>query len=58
MRHVDATLTIEDVDKIRSNAKTKCPTGLRGVWTDLAKQADSGLKEKLVPINENTAPHR
>jgi hypothetical protein len=45
MRHVDATLTIEDVEKIRSNAKTKCPTGLRGVCTDLAKQADSGLQE-------------
>ncbi len=44
MGHVDATLTIEDVEKIRRNAKTKCPTGLRGVCTDLAKQADSELK--------------
>jgi hypothetical protein len=45
MGHVDATLTIGDVKKIRMNAKTKCPTGLRDVCTDLAKQAHSGLKQ-------------
>jgi hypothetical protein len=43
--HVDVTLNMDDVQKIRKNAKAQCPTGLRTVCTDLAKQADSALKE-------------
>ena len=45
MGHVDATLNMDDVEKIRRNAKTQCPTGLRTVCNDLAKQADFALKE-------------
>jgi hypothetical protein len=41
MKHVDATLNMDDVEKIRTNAKTQCPMGLRSVCNDLAKQADS-----------------
>src|ERR1700686_3943724 len=43
--HVDATLTMDDVRKIKKNAKTQCPMGLRTVCNDLAKQADASLKE-------------
>ena len=43
--HVDATLNMDDVRKIRKNAKTQCPTGLRTVCNDLAKQADAALQE-------------
>jgi hypothetical protein len=43
--HVDATLNMEDVEKIGKNAKTQCPAGLRTVCNDLAKRADSALKE-------------
>jgi hypothetical protein len=43
--HVDATLTMDDVRKIRKNAPTQCPMGLRTVCHDLAKQADAALKE-------------
>ena len=43
--HVDATLTMDDVRKIKKNAKTQCPMGLRTVCNDLAKQADAALKE-------------
>jgi hypothetical protein len=45
MGHVDATLNMDDVEIIKRNAKTKCPTGLRAFCNDLAKQADSALKE-------------
>jgi len=43
--HVDATLTMDDVRKIRKNAQTQCPMGLRTVCNDLAKPADAALKE-------------
>jgi len=46
IEHVDATLTMDDVRKIRKNAKTQCPMGLRTVCNDLAKQADAALKEE------------
>src|ERR1700687_348941 len=42
--HVDATLTMDDVRKIRKNAKTQCPMALRTVCNDLAKQADAALQ--------------
>jgi hypothetical protein len=43
--HVDATLTMDDGRKIRKNAKTQCPMGLRTVCNELAKPADAALKE-------------
>jgi hypothetical protein len=45
MEHIDATLNMNDVEKIRKNANTKCPTGLQRVCNDLIRQADSALKE-------------
>jgi hypothetical protein len=45
MGHIDATLNMDDVEKIRKKAKAQCPTGLRAVCNDLAKQADAALKE-------------
>jgi hypothetical protein len=49
IRHVDATLYIDDVEKIRKNAKTLCPTGLQSVCNDLVKQVDSALNEGASP---------
>ena len=40
IRHVDETLTTEDVKKIRANADKRCPTGLRDLCHDLRKQAE------------------
>jgi hypothetical protein len=45
MKHVDATLNMGDVETIKKNAKTRCPTGSRRLCDDLARQADSALKE-------------
>lgn len=45
LKHVDATLDIQDVQKIRENARTQCPAGLRTFCNDLAKCADLALKE-------------
>src|SRR4030088_1937887 len=36
MKHVDATLNMEDVEKIKQNANTRCPIGLLMVCGDLA----------------------
>jgi hypothetical protein len=47
--HVDATLNMDDVGKIKDNARTHCPTGLRTTCTNLAKRADSALKETSSP---------
>jgi hypothetical protein len=47
MGHVDATLDMDDVEKIRRNAKTQCPTGLRTVCNDLAETGDFALKEEV-----------
>jgi hypothetical protein len=43
--HIDAALDMNDVKKIRRNARTQCPTGLRTVCDDLTRQAASALKE-------------
>jgi hypothetical protein len=43
--HVDATLDMGDVYKIRANAIQNCPAGLRNLCKDLRKQADSAIKE-------------
>lgn len=45
MHHVDATLNMDDVEKIKKSAKARCPSGLRTLCSDLAKQADSALKQ-------------
>lgn len=56
MRHVDATLNVDDVEKIGKNAKTLCPTGLRTVCNDLAKRADSALKEDATLKDDPARP--
>jgi len=45
IRHLDATLNMDDVEKIKKSANAQCPRGLRTLCDDLAKQADSALKE-------------
>ena len=44
-RHIDATNDEKDLQKIKAEAKTNCPTGLRKTCDDLSKEADSALKE-------------
>ena len=45
MQHIDATLNMDDVERIKKSAKAQCPSGLRTLCRDLAKQADSASKE-------------
>jgi hypothetical protein len=45
VHHVDATLNMDDVEKIKTRTKAQCPNGLRTLCSDLAKHADSALKE-------------
>jgi len=45
IRHLDATLNRNDVEKIKQDATTRCPSGLRATCAHLVKQADSALKE-------------
>jgi hypothetical protein len=45
MQHVDVTLNVDDVEKVKTSAKARCPSGLRTLCSDLAKQADSALKQ-------------
>jgi hypothetical protein len=47
--HVDATLDMGDVQKIRTKAKTQCPRGLRDVCDNLANRANYALKEDASP---------
>jgi hypothetical protein len=49
IRHLDATLNMDDVEKIKQDALTHCPTGLRPTCIHLVKQADSALKEASAP---------
>jgi hypothetical protein len=49
VRHIDATLNMSDVEKIRNNATMQCPTGLRTLCGDLRKQTDAALKEDASP---------
>jgi hypothetical protein len=49
LKHLDATLNMDDVEKVKRNAKTRCPTGLRTVCNELAKQADTALREASSP---------
>lgn len=47
--HIDATLNMDDVEKIKKAALTHCPSGLRKTCTDIAKQADFALKDSAFP---------
>jgi hypothetical protein len=49
LKHVDASLDMKDVEKIRTKARTQCPQGLRSLCDDLRKQADLALKEDAAP---------
>jgi hypothetical protein len=49
IRHLDTTLNMDDVEKIKQEAMTHCPTGLRPTCAHLVKQADSALKEPSAP---------
>ena len=44
IRHLDATLNSDDVERIKNKATMHCPPGLRKTCTDLAKQAEDALK--------------
>jgi len=41
---VNATLDMKDVEKIRSNAQSKCPTGAQSLCADLIKNATGALQ--------------
>jgi hypothetical protein len=43
LKHVDATLNLSDVEKIRANANSKCPPGLNATCTAIKRKA--ALKE-------------
>jgi hypothetical protein len=45
LAHVDATLDINDLKKIRTSAKTQCSSELAAICADLTKQADAALKD-------------
>lgn len=45
LKHVDATLDMNDVVKVRTNAETQCPKKLQTLCDDLRKQAASALRE-------------
>jgi hypothetical protein len=49
IRHIDATLNMDDVEKIKRAALTHCPSGLRKTCSDIAKQADFALKDSASP---------
>jgi hypothetical protein len=49
MKHVDATLSTDDLAKIRKNAQAHCPKGLRAICNDLANHANSALREIASP---------
>jgi len=45
LTHVDATLDLKDLKKIRANAKTQCPSGLGAICGDITKEVGAALKE-------------
>ncbi len=45
LRHLDATLNMEDVRAIRVNTIRRCPVDLRDICKDLRKNADVAIKE-------------
>lgn len=42
LSHIDATLTHDDIEKIKTNAKARCPSGLRLTCKELLAQASDG----------------
>jgi hypothetical protein len=44
LRHVDASDDDKDLQKIKTEAKAQCATGLRTICDDLGKEADSALR--------------
>ena len=40
LKHIDETLNLEDIKKIRANAEKRCPSGLRDLCRDIRKQAE------------------
>jgi len=53
IKHIDATLRGEDVEKIERNARMNCPAELTGICADLKKRARSTLKELAPPDANN-----
>ncbi len=49
IRHIDATLNIDDVQKIKNAALAHCPNGLRTTCSDIARQAEFALKDAVSP---------
>ncbi len=45
LRHIDATLNPDDVNKIISKANASCPVGLGSLCNDIKKNAAIALKE-------------
>jgi hypothetical protein len=45
LRHLDATLNMDDVEKVKRKAMTQCPSGLNRLCSDLVKQSDSAMHE-------------
>ncbi|MFZ0980468.1 MAG: hypothetical protein WAN23_13795 [Candidatus Acidiferrales bacterium] len=43
--HVDSTLDLNDLKKIRANAKRQWPSGLSAICAELTKETDAALKE-------------
>jgi hypothetical protein len=45
LKHIDATLNVSDIRKIRKKASAQCPAGLRHICNELREQSDIALKE-------------
>lgn len=45
IKHVDATLNMDDIEKVKKDADAKCPAGLRRTCQYLKRQATSALRE-------------
>jgi len=44
LKHVDATDDIDDLNRVKKNAETQCPPGLKAICAELAKQAEGALR--------------
>jgi hypothetical protein len=49
LRHVDATLDVNDLRTIEAKGQRQCPVGLGTVCDELEERADSALKEATSP---------
>lgn len=49
IRHIDATLNTDDVERIKKATLMHCPSELRKTCSDIAKQADLALKDATSP---------